>query len=294
MHNGLFYCLDLNGNVQWSIDLTGEGDPIPGSAAIEGGYIYVMDWDGYVNKIDMMGNVVLRFYTSRNGDSFWSNFWGVRSYTPTVDGDRVWIGGTNNRIRMWDANNGTELYSGYQPNVAGETSHGSATYIPSYAFNPLNEEGEEADDDMGYICTQAGPTIAMARADNGSNIWSNWGGWEVWSTPVFSGIGRSAVVYYGSDSAGITVIDATTGVASSWYTARGNIVASPAVWDGKLYIGSYDGKMYCFEDRNVQEMAASCSVDKNSINLGDSVTVSMQLRKRLRRNRTTSSNSWTT
>jgi hypothetical protein len=278
MHNGLFYCLDLNGNIQWSIDLN-EGDPIPGSAAVADGYIYVMDWDGYVNKIDMMGNVVLRFYTDRSGDSFWSSFWGVRSYTPTVVGDKVWIGGTNNRVRCYNGTDGELIFEGYQPNVAGETSHGSAVYIPNYAMNPLYENGTDADCEAGYICTQAGPTLSLSRADTGENIWSNWGGWEVWSTPVFSGIGRSSVIYYGSDSAGLTVVDATTGTALSWYTARGNIVSSPAVWDGKLYVGSYDGKMYCFEDRNTQEMAASCSVDKTSVNLGDSVTVSMQLTK---------------
>jgi outer membrane protein assembly factor BamB len=279
MHSGLFYCLDLNGNIQWSLDPTGDADPIPGSAAIADGYIYFMDWDGYINKIDMDGNVVLRFYTSRNGDSFWSNFWGVRSYTPTVVGDRVWIGGTNNRVRCWNATTGEQIYSGYQPNVAGETSHGSAVFVQDWAIDPVDEEGDEIGDSDGRIVTQAGPTMVMARGDNGTNIWSNWGGWEVWSTPVFSGIGRSAVVYYGSDSAGITVVDATTGIASSWYTARGNVVGSPAIWDGKLYIGSYDNKLYCFEDRNTQEMAASISTDKVYMGVGDSVTVTMQLTK---------------
>ncbi|MCW4033874.1 MAG: hypothetical protein NWF03_00765, partial [Candidatus Bathyarchaeota archaeon] len=36
---------------------------------------------------------------------------------------------------------------------------------------------------------------------------------------------------------------------------------------------------YCFEDRNTEEMAASCSVDTTSVSLGDSVTVSAQLTK---------------
>ncbi|MFA5365431.1 MAG: PQQ-binding-like beta-propeller repeat protein, partial [Candidatus Bathyarchaeia archaeon] len=279
MHNGLVYCLDLNGNVQWSVDLD-SGAPIPGTVAISGGYIYVMDWDGYINKIDMNGNVVLRFITDRSGDSFWSSFWGVRSYTPTVVGDRLWIGGTNNRIRCWDVNNGTEIYSGYQPNVAGETSHGSATYIPDWAIAAQNSTtGSTIGATTGKICTQAGPTIALARADTGENIWSNWGGWEVWSTPVFSGVGRSGVIYYGSDSAGLTVIDSATGVATSWWTAQGNIVSSPAVYDGKLYIGSYDNNFYCFEDRLVEQMASSISADRTSLNAGDTVTVTTQLTK---------------
>ena len=121
--------------------------------------------------------------------------------------------------------------------------------------------------------------MACARADNGENIWSSWGGWEIWDTPAVSGIGTSTVVYYGSDSAGIQVVNASNGVALSWFTAGGNIVSSPAIWDGKLYIGSYDNNLYCFEDHDVQEMATSISMDKSSAAVGESVTVSMQLTK---------------
>ncbi|MCW4034065.1 MAG: PQQ-binding-like beta-propeller repeat protein [Candidatus Bathyarchaeota archaeon] len=279
VHNGLLYALDMNGNTQWTVDVNGDGSPIVGSVAIEDNYIYIMDWSGNVHKYDLNGNELLSFPTDRSGDSFWSSFFGPVSYTPTVVGDLLWIGGTNNRLRAYDVNNGSIMYSGVQPNVEGETSHGSATYVPGWAMVPRDINGSDVEVNEGYIISQFGPTVACARADNGDNIWSNWGGWEVWSTPVFAGIGESAVVYYGSDSAGIQVVDAASGISTSWFTAQGNIVGSPAVWDGKLYVGSYDNNLYCFEDHNEQEMAASISTDKVSMAPGDTVTITMQLTK---------------
>ncbi|MFA5364520.1 MAG: PQQ-binding-like beta-propeller repeat protein [Candidatus Bathyarchaeia archaeon] len=278
MHNGLFYCLDLNGNVQWSVDVTGTGDPIVGSAAVSNGFVYVMGWDGSISKIDMNGNVALNFATIRTGSSFWSSFWQPPSYTPTVSGDRLWIGGTNNLIRAYNVTDGSVLSAGEQPNVAGENSHGGAVYVPDWAMTEVrNATGYNFGNTGGKVITQAGPTMVCASASDGSNLWSSWGGWEVWSTPVFSGIGASAVVYYGSDSYGLQVLNASNGIPLSWYTTGGNIAGSPAIWDGKLYVGTYDNMLYCFEDHPVECMSTSIAVDKTVMSVGDSLTVTTQL-----------------
>jgi hypothetical protein len=129
----------------------------------------------------------------------------------------------------------------------------------------------------GFIFSQAGPTVACARADTGVNVWSAWGGWEVWSTPLYTGFGTSAIVYFGSDSYSITALNAATGKPVSWYTTGGNIVGSAAVWDGKLYVGSYDNKVYCFEDHATQETTISASVDTNTPAVDQTVTVTATL-----------------
>jgi hypothetical protein len=56
-------------------------------------------------------------------------------------------------------------------------------------------------------------------------------------------------------------------------------VGSCALWDGKLYFGSTDSRVYCFEDHPEQQMAISISVDKTSadLNSSDSVTVTGRL-----------------
>jgi outer membrane protein assembly factor BamB len=277
LHDNKTYCLDPSGNIVWATDL---GSEIVGSVGIADGYIYMMAWDRRMYKMDMTGTVVLDFSINTTGDSRWSGFFQTNSQTPIIVGDRLWIGGTNNRLRCWNVTDGTEIYSGVQPNIRGENSHGGAVYIPDWALITRNAtSGETFPNIGGVIISQAGPTVVAARADNGSNIWSNWGGWEVWSTPVFSGIGNSAVAYFGSDSGSIQIVNASDGMPVSWFTTGGNIVGSACLYDGKLYIGSYDNNLYCFEDRNTQEMAISISTDKTEMDVGDSVTVTLQLTK---------------
>ncbi|MFA5363649.1 MAG: PQQ-binding-like beta-propeller repeat protein [Candidatus Bathyarchaeia archaeon] len=277
-HNGMLYCVSLNGQVQWSTVIA-DGAPILGSVGIADNYIYVMGDDTNFYKLDMNGNIIMNFPISTSGDSFWSGFWGVNSYSPTIDGDRLWPGGTNNKFRCYNITDGSLIYEGTQPNVAGETSHGSLLYVPSTVLtSTVNQtSGATVSGSGGFIISQAGPTVACARADNGLNVWSAWGGWEVWSSPLFAGIGSSAVVYFGSDSYSITALDAATGAPLSWYTTGGNIVGSAAVWDGKLYVGSYDNKVYCFEDHATQEMTISASVDTNAANVDQDITVTATL-----------------
>jgi len=51
------------------------------------------------------------------------------------------------------------------------------------------------------------------------------------------------------------------------------------LWDGKLYVGSYDNNLYCFEDHIVQQMDASISLDKSQLAVGDTLTVTSKLVK---------------
>jgi outer membrane protein assembly factor BamB len=55
------------------------------------------------------------------------------------------------------------------------------------------------------------------------------------------------VVYVGSEDGHLYAIDRTTGALLWDYVTGGEITSSPAVANGLLYIGSMDGKLYCFE-----------------------------------------------
>jgi len=52
-------------------------------------------------------------------------------------------------------------------------------------------------------------------------------------------------VYIGSNDMKVYCLDASTGAHIWNYTTGGLVDSSPAVADGKVYIGSYDGKVYC-------------------------------------------------
>ncbi|MCW4016556.1 MAG: PQQ-binding-like beta-propeller repeat protein [Candidatus Bathyarchaeota archaeon] len=277
LHNNKTYCLDLDGNVEWATTLGGE---VVGTAAISDGYIYILAWDSMIYKLSMTGDIVFSFTVDTTGTGFFAYAFKEFGFTPTIVGDRLWLGCTGQFFRCYNITTGEEIYMTQQPYVASEHSHGGVVYVPDWAITTKNvTSGETFDNIGGTIIGQAGPTLACARADNGSNIWSNWGGWEIWGTPVVSGIGDNAVAYIGSDSYSIQVVDASTGLPISWYTTGGNIVNAPAIWDGKLYVGSYDNKIYCFEDHANIDTTINISIDKTTMNVNnlETVTVTTQL-----------------
>ena len=103
-------------------------------------------------------------------------------------------------------------------------------------------------DTGGAVFCGCGSLFACMRADNGTNIWEAWGGREIWSSAILSGLGSDSVIYSGSEVYSMTIWNASNGAPLSWYTTGGNIPGSPAIWDGKLYFGSADNNVYCFSN----------------------------------------------
>jgi hypothetical protein len=93
-------------------------------------------------------------------------------------------------------------------------------------------------------------------AATGASIWNFTAGGRFWSSPAVAG-GR---VYVGSDNNKVMAhglwdvpgdnklycLDAATGAHVWSYTTGDSVLSSPAVADGKVYVGSMDGKVYCF------------------------------------------------
>jgi outer membrane protein assembly factor BamB len=57
----------------------------------------------------------------------------------------------------------------------------------------------------------------------------------------------NGVLYAGSDTRGITAIDAKTGAVRWQQTAVGSVRTSPAVANGVLYLGAGDGRLYALD-----------------------------------------------
>jgi outer membrane protein assembly factor BamB len=54
------------------------------------------------------------------------------------------------------------------------------------------------------------------------------------------------VVYVGSDDYNVYALNAKTGAKLWSYTTGAFVASSPAVANGVVYVGSYDGKAYAF------------------------------------------------
>ncbi|PVX26347.1 MAG: hypothetical protein CW691_01705, partial [Candidatus Bathyarchaeum sp.] len=309
-HDNTFYCVDLNGNVVWSYET---GGPILGSAAIEDNYVYFATWGSTDSAFDDANNIykftadghfVMKFPIRVNmagvrqsGGFFGTYFSTAATKTPIVKGDRLYWGVDQAVMAVYDATNGDIIFLAEQPYVAGENSHGSCVVAGNRIFSqagptmaclsadlvPTVEDTQSSY--LGGTNPWYGETIIVEyndtapSGDGKSNIWSAWGGWEIFSSVIFSGIGNDARVYCGSESYGMTCWNAEDGMPVGWYTTQGGLGSSPAIWDGKLYFGSQDNNVYCFEDHAERQLAISVSTDKNQVNIEDdeSVTVTLQL-----------------
>ena len=82
----------------------------------------------------------------------------------------------------------------------------------------------------------------------------------------------------GGDSGSVNILDGRTGAVLSSYHTFGVIGSSPAVWNGKMYVGSGDGSVYAFDDKQILPMGISATIDKGSqILSGETITLSGRL-----------------
>jgi outer membrane protein assembly factor BamB len=309
-HDNTFYCVDLTGHVLWSYET---GGPILGSAAIEDGYVYIATWGSTdpafddannMYKFTTDGTLVMKFPIRVNmagirqtGGFFGAYFATAATKTPIVKGDRLYWGVDQACMAVYDATNGDIIFLAEQPYVAGENSHGSCVVAGNRIFSQAGPTmaALQADLEPTIVDTRTsylggdnpwyGETIiveyneTVPSGQDKSNLWSAWGGWEIFSSAIFSGIGNDARVYCGSESYGMTCWRADDGMPLGWYTTQGGLGSSPAIWDGKLYFGSQDNNVYCFEDHTQKELSISISADTTAVNVedGESVSITLQL-----------------
>jgi outer membrane protein assembly factor BamB len=212
--------------------------------------------------------------------------------SPTLPNGTVWSGIPLTYVNSTSAN----------PAVGGPQVAAYGFYKGQYTFNPATTYGASGTyayaTNQSYIIGQAGPTVICTLtniynvtstvpgmtgnqqvriANPGDNIWSDWGGWEVWSSPIMASFGTNALVFYGSESYAIHCVNASNGVPLTWWTTAGAMGSSPAIYDGKLYCGSAEGKVYCFEEHQTTQTTTTASVDNTSPNAGQAVNVTVKV-----------------
>jgi outer membrane protein assembly factor BamB len=106
-------------------------------------------------------------------------------------------------------------------------------------------------DGVLYVATHPGELLAI-DTDTGEVVWSDEIGWHAWSSPVIvddtliqsvaCGVGGSLRAYDVTDPRDPQQLWQTDPVG-------GCIESTPAVWKGRIYVGSRDGYFYAFGDK---------------------------------------------
>lgn len=265
------YCIGMPGpeggipDLEWNYSTKGRviGSPTPYLDSV-----IVADNEGYIYRIDKEGDLV---WENRISDiEFWSS--------PVVDAGtgRGIIGNIGNGLFVFDLENGRNLIqTGYGPDSEIYSSailKEGIYYFPdgegrTLIAEDLDERGVEWVFDIGYP-SYSTPVIDDDRIyfssfefmwclplkdpDGSGNITEDE---VIWSSPThdFQG-GSSPVVvedrvYVGSDDYKLYCFDKMTGEEIWTFETRGYVYSSPSLHNGSIYFGSLDRSVYCIGDR---------------------------------------------
>jgi len=244
--DGKVYCLSTSdGDVEWTYQTNAS---IGGYPAYDNGMIYIPSTDRTFYALD-----------ATTGDCIWTwddpksradrkeyFFFG----TPTVAEGKVFIGGGGRSLRP----SGVIM-------VALNATTGEEVWIVDTDPDGNSNQAFAATYHNGILYMSEHNGASARNATTGELIWWQWLGFQVYSSAAYADDVGGAKVYYGCDSYGINCLNATDGKPLSTYTTGAQVPSSPAIYEGRLYVGSGDGNLYCFEDKTT--VATTIFADSN-------------------------------
>jgi len=278
-----FYCLDANdGSLIWNNNPGIYGSL--SSPAVSEGKVYVGCDDANVYCLDADDGTIIWTYTT--GD--------VVHSSPAVKDGRIYIGSEDEKVYCLDAEDGDEIWN-FQTGIGGIHSSPAVSegkvYVGSnddYMYCLDAEDGDEIwNFQTGIGGIRSSPAIAYGKvyfASGDTHIYcldANTGQ-EIWYYDTTYGNHRSSAVaddkvfvattYQAFEEFDhyIECLDADTGDNIWSYKIAGS-GSAPAVADGKVYISSGNGKMYCFGEKE-PNLDCNGSLSWNEVKPGSIIT----------------------
>lgn len=285
--DGKVYCLRATDGFVLRTYAT--GGPIFGSPVYADGVIYITSTDNYLYALNA-ADLSLKwksFPLNLNiGIPDRSKYFNIG--TPTVADGKVFVGGGvmygtaipgvdyyphsvpsgawGGAIRFF-AFNATTGESIWNQTLAGNTQ---PVWVPVYKDGKLYISefmqvtcADASNPNSGnYTVADFGQMFGARRA--GNRTWGQWLGYQISSSVAYADDIRGPKLYVGCDIGSVTALNAANGKSLSTYVTSGNVPSSPAIWDGKVYIGSDEGKVYCFDDAPTVTISISSEFTKGA------------------------------
>lgn len=246
--NNDLVCLNATtGAIVWNYTT---GDFIVSSPAVTNGYVYVGSWDHKVYCFEAnLGGKIWDFTT---GDKIWSS--------PAIADDKVIIGSNDHKVYCLTALTGTEIWNyttGDNVIDSAAVSLGNV-YIDSddnylYCLNATTGDLLWTYSHPGSVkCPALTDDYLYIACDDDIYCLDPVTGGVIWMLDLnINGVLYTAPaladgkMYLGSSDGHIYCL---AGQILWNYSTGAAVWSSPAIGDGKVYIGSDDGKLYCFGD----------------------------------------------
>jgi outer membrane protein assembly factor BamB len=288
--DGNLYCMNTDGVVQWRYKT---GGAIFGSPGYNSNttLVYTTSSDGYLYAVNAIsGALAWKSGFTLNLDVVapsYCQIWCLGS--PTIINNVVYVGGG---VQYGNAQFNDAYYASQgQSTPAGANGGG----IRMLAFNALtgasvwNQSRAGNTEPIYYPAVVNGqiyapeffeitsmnalkpnstgtvtptPDFVYSQRRSGNRTWAAWLGYQIQGAVAYADDPTGAKIYAGSDIGSIYCLNATSGKTFSVFTAGGNVPASPSVWEGKMYCGCTDGRLYCFDDSPIVDFSLYATASK--------------------------------
>ena len=265
----------VTGNLIWSTNVSLGNGYIGCGASVVGGRVYVSNWPSMALKPTGLG---LHCLNESDGSIIWDNplsGWGSVS-TPAVSGDMVFVGSYNGDLYCVNANDGATNWNlSVEPNPAywGLASspliYDGMVYVVSWSDGTMHAIDFDGVEQWNYSASGASDTYMSVATDgsklffgggNATNcvdiatqtaVWTFTVGDKVTTTPAV----EAGVVYFatGKNEKKLYAVDIATG-NEIWNRSLYGSLSSPAISDGKIYIGDKDKKINCIDATDGSEV----------------------------------------
>jgi len=241
--DGSLYCIDReSGSLIWNYPT---GGPIQSSPAVSGGIVYFLSTDGNIYALNSGDGSLIWLLPIGTGPWDWSS--------PAVHDGNVFIGVSNGFVNCMDANTGMIIWSSF----VGGTPNGPITvangkvYSGTHNFNNLSPTLAALNELTGapvwtYSYTDTHLNSVAFINSNGVAVNDGDGDGDL---EVYFGI----VTWMGGGDQAIA-LDEATGKEVWTHNINGWSTSSPAVHNGKIFIGSDDGKLYALNAADGSEV----------------------------------------
>jgi len=249
---------------------------IGGGASVVGGRVYVSTWPTMTPALDI--GLGLYCIDESDGSIIWNNSIGGTGgvSTPAIAGDRVFVGSCSGDLTCVNTDNGTTIWNvtidpdpGYYGVASSPLIYDEVVYVVSHSDGTVHAIDFDGVEQWTYSAS-GNSNKYMSAATDGSRIF--FGGGKAmncvdianrtatWTYPVSRMVTTTpavedGVVYFatGKGEKKLYAVNATTGDLV-WSRYLYGTISSPAISNGRIYIGDDDGRLNCFNAGNGSEI----------------------------------------
>ena len=258
---------DVNGSdLIWKTKIGGLVDSSP---VVEDGRVYVVSWYAWT------GTSKLSCLHAKNGTEIWNVTFQSAS-TPVIYNGKLILGGLDGKLYCFNSSNGEEVWNvtlEEKPGWYGITSsplvYNDTIYVTTFSKGvlwalDLNGNVKWNVTTGGETCSYSSPSVynhTILFAGNRSGVHEivcvNESGKILWEFKTDGKVMSSIAVGYGkayfTTQNRLYALDLKNHV-EAWNRSLNGTISTPALAYGKVFVGTKDGKFYCFNSSNGEEI----------------------------------------